>query len=60
MELNLIVAFCKNRGIGINNQLPWNIPEDLKRFSKLTKGILPKKKTIRRRTRLYPSYRNML
>ena len=44
MELNLIVAFCKNRGIGINNQLPWNIPEDLKRFSKLTKGILPKKK----------------
>jgi len=44
MELNLIVAFCKNRGIGMNNQLPWNIPEDLKRFSKLTKGILSTKK----------------
>ena len=43
MELNLIVAFCKNRGIGINNQLPWNIPNDLKRFSKLTKGVLSKK-----------------
>jgi len=40
MQLNLVVAFCKNRGIGIDNTLPWNIPNDLKRFSKLTKGLL--------------------
>lgn len=38
MRVNIIVAFCRNRGIGINNKLPWYIPEDLKRFSKLTKG----------------------
>ena len=29
---------CKNRGIGINNSLPWKIKEDLKHFSKTTKG----------------------
>ena len=31
---NIIVACCKNRGIGINNTLPWHIKPDLKRFKK--------------------------
>jgi dihydrofolate reductase len=35
---NMIVAYDKLRGIGKNNTLPWHFPEDLKRFSKLTKG----------------------
>lgn len=35
---NMIVAYDKQRGIGKNNTLPWHFPEDLKRFSKLTKG----------------------
>tara|TARA_B110001450_G_C17661986_1_gene497676 strand:- start:1051 stop:1557 length:507 start_codon:yes stop_codon:yes gene_type:complete len=34
----IIVAMCKNRGIGNNNSLPWRIKEDLKHFSKITKG----------------------
>ena len=38
MNINIIVAYCKNNGIGLNNQLPWNIPEDLKRFAEITKG----------------------
>lgn len=38
MKFNIIVAKCNNNGIGINNTLPWNIPGDLKRFSKLTTG----------------------
>ena len=38
MPYKMIVAFDLHRGIGKNNKLPWNIPEDLKRFSKLTKG----------------------
>jgi len=38
MKFNIIVAMCNNNGIGINNTLPWNIPGDLKRFSKLTTG----------------------
>ena len=36
MLINGIVAMDKNRGIGINNKLPWKLPEDLKRFQKLT------------------------
>ena len=35
---NLIVAFDSKRGIGRENQLPWYFPEDLKYFSKLTRG----------------------
>tara|TARA_B100001094_G_scaffold321903_1_gene370412 strand:+ start:2081 stop:2602 length:522 start_codon:yes stop_codon:yes gene_type:complete len=38
MSFKLIVAVSKNYGIGINNTLPWNIKEDLKHFSKTTKG----------------------
>jgi len=33
-----IVAMDENRVIGFENRLPWDIPEDLKRFSKLTTG----------------------
>tara|TARA_B100001093_G_C26845269_1_gene1022469 strand:+ start:2224 stop:2751 length:528 start_codon:yes stop_codon:yes gene_type:complete len=36
---NLIVSLSTfNRGIGINNDLPWNLRPDLKRFKKLTVG----------------------
>lgn len=38
MIFKLIVAICKNGGIGIDGKLPWHFKEDLKRFSKLTKG----------------------
>ena len=38
MNYNLIVACANNYGIGYNGELPWHIPNDLKRFSKLTKG----------------------
>jgi dihydrofolate reductase len=36
--MKLIVALCKNRGIGKDNELPWNIRSDLIKFSKLTRG----------------------
>ena len=38
MRVNIIVAFCKNLGIGLNNQLCWNIKSDLIKFSSLTRG----------------------
>jgi len=36
MGINIIAAMAKNRVIGYKNRLPWNIPEDLKRFKWLT------------------------
>ena len=38
MNVNIIVAYCKNKGIGIKNELPWKIKEDLAKFRKLTIG----------------------
>lgn len=35
-ELCLIAAMDQNRGIGIDDRLPWHIPDDLKRFKRLT------------------------
>ena len=35
-ELAIIVAISDNNVIGKNDKLPWSIPEDLKRFRKLT------------------------
>lgn len=37
-NINLIVAMCKNNGIGYKNDLPWKISSDLKKFKKLTQG----------------------
>ena len=39
--MNLIVAFnSKTFGIGKDNKLPWNIPEDLQRFAELTRDSI--------------------
>ena len=38
MKLSLIVAVSRNGVIGINNQLPWHLPEDLKYFKSVTMG----------------------
>ncbi len=37
-RLSLIVAMARNRTIGIDNTLPWHLPEDLKHFKALTMG----------------------
>lgn len=36
--IRLIAAIDAERGIGREGQIPWHLPEDLKRFSKLTTG----------------------
>jgi dihydrofolate reductase len=38
MQFNLIVAMCRNNGIGYKGQMPWRISQDLEYFSKITKG----------------------
>lgn len=36
ININLIVALCKNNGIGYENTIPWKISSDLKKFKKYT------------------------
>lgn len=36
--LNLIVAYTKNRVIGMKNDMPWYLPADLKHFKEITDG----------------------
>lgn len=36
--IHAIAAMSQNRVIGINNKLPWNIPEDLKHFREVTRN----------------------
>lgn len=38
VRVSLIVAMASNRCIGINNELPWKLPEDLKYFKQVTSG----------------------
>jgi dihydrofolate reductase len=38
MKLTIIAAVANNNVIGMNNQLIWHIPADLKRFKALTMG----------------------
>lgn len=54
--LSLIVAVARNSVIGINNTLPWHLPEDLKRFRALTTGhhIIMGRKTYESLGRLLP------
>ena len=39
MNINIIVAVCRNGGIGYKNSLPFHFKKDLKYFSKITKGV---------------------
>ena len=34
--MELIVAYDNKRGIGLNGDMPWHIPADLKHFSSIT------------------------
>ncbi len=55
-KLSIIVAMANNSVIGINNSLPWHLPEDLKRFRALTIGhhIIMGRKTYESLGRLLP------
>lgn len=54
--ISLIVAMAHHRVIGVNNTLPWHLPEDLKRFRALTMGhhIVMGRKTYESLGRLLP------
>ncbi len=56
-KLSIIVAVANHNVIGINNTLPWHLPEDLKRFRALTTGhhIIMGRKTYESLGRLLPN-----
>lgn len=37
-RISIIVAMSRNRVIGANNAIPWRLPEELKRFKRITLG----------------------
>jgi len=64
-EIVIIVAVAKNRVIGKDNQLIWNIPEDMAHFRELTAGhtVLMGRKTwesLPPRFRPLPGRRNIV
>lgn len=61
-QLTLIVALDAQRGIGIDNKLPWHLPEDLAHFKRLTSGhpIIMGRKTFDSIGRPLPNRRNIV
>ena len=61
-NLSIIVAKANNNVIGINNTLPWHLPEDLKRFRNLTMGhhIIMGRKTYESLGRLLPGRKTVI
>lgn len=62
MKISLIVAMSENRVIGVDNRLPWSIPEDLKRFKKITSQhpIIMGRKTFESIGRPLPNRTNII
>lgn len=60
--INMIVATSKNNQIGINNELPWHISEDLKYFRQTTSGktVLMGRKTFESIGRPLPNRKNIV
>ncbi len=62
MRISLIAALARNRVIGIENRLPWKLPEDLAHFKALTLGhpILMGRKTFESLGRPLPGRTNIV
>ncbi len=62
MKLSLIAALDRGHGIGHDNQLPWQLPDDLKRFKALTLGkpILMGRRTAESLGRALPGRPNLV
>lgn len=61
-RLTLVVAIDAQRGIGIDNKLPWHLPEDLAHFKRVTLGqpIVMGRKTFDSIGRPLPGRRNIV
>jgi dihydrofolate reductase len=61
-HLTLVVAMDAQRGIGVDNQLPWHLPEDLAHFKRVTldRPIIMGRKTFDSIGRPLPKRRNIV
>ncbi|WP_198115315.1 dihydrofolate reductase [Massilia rhizosphaerae] len=61
-HLSIVVAMDANRGIGVDNKLPWHLPEDLAHFKRVTLGhpIVMGRKTFESIGRPLPGRRNIV
>jgi len=61
-KLTMVVAIDAQGGIGIDNQLPWHLPEDLAHFKRVTLGrpIIMGRKTFDSIGRPLPGRRNIV
>lgn len=61
-QLTIVVAIDAQRGIGINNTLPWHLPEDLAHFKRTTTGhpIIMGRKTFDSIGRPLPNRHNIV
>lgn len=60
--LSIIVAVAKNNVIGKDNNLIWHLPEDLKRFKRITSGhtIIMGRKTFESLGRVLPNRKHVI
>src|SRR3954471_23692829 len=61
-QITLVVAMDAKRGIGVDNKLPWHLPEDLAHFKRVTLGrpIVMGRKTFDSIGRALPGRRNIV
>ena len=61
-KITIIAAVSKNNVLGKNNKLIWHIPDDLKRFKKLTLGhsVIMGRKTFESITQPLPQRKNII
>ncbi|NBV75579.1 MAG: dihydrofolate reductase [Methylococcaceae bacterium] len=62
MKISLIVAMARNYAIGLNGQMPWHLPADLKHFRAITMGhpIIMGRKTFAAIGKPLPGRRNLV
>jgi dihydrofolate reductase len=62
MSISAIVAISKNHVIGKDNQLLWHLPNDLKRFRKITTGhtIIMGRKTFESLPKILPDRNHII
>lgn len=62
MNLSIVAAMAENRVIGCANELPWEMPADMKKFRELTAGnpIIMGRKTFESIGKVLPGRKNIV